>query len=91
MVNAPLTGFSGGSVNPVGIIMLPVSFGTVPRSTIVPVQFLVVDLDSVYNAIIGRRTLNHLGAIVSSYHLKIKFPTEAGVDEERGEQNVDSS
>ena len=87
-VNAPLTGFSGGSVNPIGMILLPVSFGIHPKSTVIPVQFLVVDLDSAYNVIIGRRTLNHLGAIVSSYHLKIKFPTEAGIGEERGEQNV---
>ena len=85
-VKAPLTGFSGGVVNPLGVITILVVFGTAPRIVTIPVDFLVVDVPSAYNAIIGRKTLNMLGAVVSSYYLKVKFPTEAGIGEEKGQQ-----
>ena len=39
-------------------------------------SILVVDLPSAYNIIIGRPTLNRLKAIMSTYHLMMKFPTE---------------
>jgi hypothetical protein len=44
------------------------------------IDFLVVDAPSAYNAILGRGTLNAIGAVVSTSHLMMKFiPTEAGV------------
>ena len=45
-----------------------------------------VDCSSAYNAIIGRPTLNLWKAVTSTYHLMIKFPTEYGVGELRGDQ-----
>jgi hypothetical protein len=45
------------------------------------VNFLVVDHPSAYDAIVGRPTLNKLGAITSTHHLKMKFPTNNGVRE----------
>ncbi|XP_019432724.1 PREDICTED: uncharacterized protein LOC109339688 [Lupinus angustifolius] len=42
-------------------------------SRTVQTKFLVVHCDSAYNAIIGRPTLNRLGAIVSTPHLCMKF------------------
>ena len=39
-----------------------------------------------YNVIIGRPTLNHWKAATSTYCLKVKFPTENGVGEVRGDQ-----
>uniref|UniRef100_A0A2N9FPR8 Integrase catalytic domain-containing protein n=1 Tax=Fagus sylvatica TaxID=28930 RepID=A0A2N9FPR8_FAGSY len=39
-----------------------------------------------YNAIIGRPTLNRLRAVTSTYHLLLKFPTEHGIGEVRGDQ-----
>ena len=51
-------------------------------------MFLVVDCSSSYNAILGRPTLNSWKAITLTYHLMIKFPTENGVGEVRGDQVV---
>ena len=51
-------------------------------------MFLVVDCSSACNAILGRPTLNSWKAITSTYHLMIKFPTEYGVGEVRGNQVV---
>ncbi|XP_075655130.1 uncharacterized protein LOC142625336 [Castanea sativa] len=50
------------------------------------ITFLVVDCSSAYNAIIGRPTLNSWKAITLTYHLMIKFLTEYGVGELRGDQ-----
>uniref|UniRef100_A0A2N9GMX4 Uncharacterized protein n=1 Tax=Fagus sylvatica TaxID=28930 RepID=A0A2N9GMX4_FAGSY len=52
------------------------------------VDFLVVNCPSAYNAIIGRPTLNRLRAVTSTYHLLLKFPTEHGIGEVRGDQVV---
>jgi hypothetical protein len=49
------------------------------------VKFLLVDNPSAHNTIIERAVLNQLGAITSTPHLKMKFPTEDGVSEVRGD------
>ena len=46
----------------------------------------MVDCLSAYNAILGRPTLNSWKAVTSTYHLIIKFPTDHGVGESRGNQ-----
>ena len=40
------------------------------------VEFLIVNKPLVYNFILGRLTLNMLKAVVSTYHLAIKFPLQ---------------
>lgn len=50
------------------------------------VDFLIVDSSSAYNAILGRVFLNKARAMVSTYHLKVNFPTLSGVGEVRGDQ-----
>ena len=46
----------------------------------------MVDCPSSYNVIIGRPTLNRWKAATSTYCLKVKFPTNNGVSEVRGDQ-----
>ena len=48
--------------------------------------FLVINCSSAYNAILERPTLNSWKAVISTYHLMIKFPTDYGVGELRGNQ-----
>ncbi|XP_077223440.1 uncharacterized protein LOC143857052 [Tasmannia lanceolata] len=79
-------GFSSGSISIKGRIDLPITFGTEPRQQTIMQTFLIVKVPSTYNAIVGRPALNKLEAIVSTPHLKIKFPTKAGVGEVRGDQ-----
>ena len=84
--NAPLVGFGGTKVYPFGAVTLLVTFGDYPQQIIKDVTFLVVDCSSTYNAIIGRPTLNSWKVVTSTYHLMIKFLTEYGVGELRGDQ-----
>ena len=46
----------------------------------------MVDCPSSYNVIIGRPTLNKWKTATSTYCLKVKFPTDDGVGEVRGDQ-----
>ena len=84
--NAPLVGFGGMRVLPLGAITLSVVVGDYPQQIAKDVTFLVVDCSSAYNAILGRPTLNSWKVITLIYHLMIKFPTDYSVGELRGDQ-----
>ena len=84
--NAPLIGFGGTRVLPLGAITLTVVVGDYPQQIAKDVTFLVVDCSSAYNAILGQPTLNSWKAVTSTYHLMIKLPTDYGVGELRGDQ-----
>ena len=84
--DSPLASFSGDRVYPKGIVMLMVIVGTYPRQLTRQLDFLVVDYLSSYNVIIGRPTLNLWKAATSTYYMKVKFLTENGVGEVKGDQ-----
>ena len=84
--NAPLVGFGGTRVHPLGEVTLLVTVGDYPQQITRDVTFLAVDCSSAYNAILGRPTLNSWKVVTSTYYLMIKFPTEYGVGEVRGDQ-----
>ena len=84
--NAPLVGFGGTRVLPLGVITLSVVVGDYPQQITKDVTFLVINCSSAYNAILGRPTLNSWKAVTSTYHLMIKFPTDYRVGELRGNQ-----
>ncbi|KAL2241784.1 UNVERIFIED_CONTAM: Retrovirus-related Pol polyprotein from transposon opus [Sesamum indicum] len=79
--NTPLVGFGGGEVASLGTVILPASLGEEPKRKTLMVKFLVVDMPFAYNVILGRPGLNSFRAIVSTYHLKMKFPTQSGIGE----------
>ena len=83
---SPFISFSGDRVYPNGIITLNVIVGTHPRQLTRQLDFLVVDCPSSYIVIIGRPTLNRWKAATSTYCLKMKFPTDSGVGEVKGDQ-----
>ncbi|KAK3042622.1 hypothetical protein RJ639_000874 [Escallonia herrerae] len=87
-IDTPLYGFSNHPVVCEGIIALPVTVGAPPNQAKLMLDFVVVRVPSAYNAILGRTTLNQLRAVVSTYHMKMKFPTENGVGEVKGDQAV---
>ncbi|KAL0448441.1 UNVERIFIED_CONTAM: hypothetical protein Slati_1400500 [Sesamum latifolium] len=80
-VNTSLYGFAGEVVYPRCMISLPLTLGTGAARRTCMLKFLVVDVPSAYNAILGRPTLNAFQAVISTYHMKIKFSTPGGVGE----------
>ncbi|KAL0360982.1 UNVERIFIED_CONTAM: hypothetical protein Sradi_3782700 [Sesamum radiatum] len=80
-------GFEGSTIRAIGEVILPISLGEEPQIKKVMVHFLVVDTSyPSYNIILGRPTLNVIGAVISTSCLKVKFPTKYGIGEVHGNQ-----
>ena len=73
-------------MQPVGIVTLPVVVGSYPQQITKSFNFLVVDCSSLYNAIIGRLTLNSWKVVTSTYHLSVKFTTEREIGQAQGDR-----
>ena len=71
-------------VIPKGQIRLSVQIGT----NVVEVDFIVVDAFSPYTAIMGRPWLHTLGAVSSTLHQKVKYPSRDQVLEIVGRQSM---
>ncbi|KAL0453959.1 UNVERIFIED_CONTAM: hypothetical protein Slati_1374000 [Sesamum latifolium] len=84
-VNTSLYGFAGEVVHPRGMVSLPLTMGRGTTRKTCLLKFLVVDVPSAYNVILGRLTLNAFQAVISTYHMKIKFPTPGGAREVQGD------
>ncbi|CAA0822096.1 Unknown protein, partial [Striga hermonthica] len=79
-------GFNGGEVMSMGEISLPVALGAGDLRKVRMVRFVVVGAESSYNIIMGRTSLNAFQAVVSTYHLTIKYPVGENVGEIVGDQ-----
>ncbi|KAL0361728.1 UNVERIFIED_CONTAM: hypothetical protein Sradi_3857300 [Sesamum radiatum] len=80
-VDTSLYGFAGEVVHPRSMILLPLTLETSPLRKTCLLKFLVVDIPLAYNVILGRPTLNAFRAIISTYHMKMKFLVVGGVGE----------
>ena len=69
-----------------GAITLPVTANTESHQKTLSLTFLVIKVPSAKNAILGRLGLNAFRAMVSTYHLLVKFLTPHGVDKMRRDQ-----
>ena len=82
--SSPLVSFEGKVIIPKGQIRLPVQ----TDSKTVEVDFIVVDAYSPYTAIVARPWLHILGAVSSTLHQKIKYPSEGQIEEILGDQDM---
>ena len=82
--SSPLVSFEGKVIIPKGQIRLPVQTG----SEKVDVDFIVVDAYSPYTAIVARPWLHILGAVSSTLHQKIKYPSRGKIEEILGDQTM---
>ena len=93
----PLLGIVGERVETRGCVDLMTTFGQGRLSRSFTVRFLNVDADTFYFALISWKMLSELGAIVSTPHLKMKFPTLTGeivtvkADQKQARQCYDES
>ena len=72
LYSSPLVSFEGKIVIPKGQVRLLVQTG----SEVVEVDFIVVDTYSPYTTIVARPWLHTLGAVSSTLHQKVKYPSE---------------
>ncbi|GKV50913.1 hypothetical protein SLEP1_g57592 [Rubroshorea leprosula] len=84
----PIYGFDNQPVPVEGVITLPIYVGSEPCFRMASVTFLVVKMESAFNAILGRATLCELKAVISQPHLCMKFPTPQGVGVLKGNQRM---
>ncbi|XP_050280467.1 uncharacterized protein LOC126721475 [Quercus robur] len=82
--SSPLVSFEAKMVIPKGQIRLPMQTG----SDVVEVYFIVIDAFSPYTAIMGRPWLHTLGAVSSTLHQKVKYPSGGQVLEIVGSQSI---
>jgi hypothetical protein len=75
----PLYGFSSRRIEPIEVIMLPVSFGTQKKPRTECITFDVVDMLYPHNAIFGQGLLNTFKDALYSTYLCLKVPTTFNV------------
>ena len=84
LYSSPLISFEGKVIIPKGQIRLLVQNG----SETMEVDFIVVDAYSPYTAIVARPWFHTLGAVSSTLHQKIKYPSEGKIKEILGDQTM---
>jgi hypothetical protein len=82
----PFFGVGAQPVYPLGSITLPVTFGTEENFRTENVQFDVVEVNILFNAIIGRLALYQFMAIAHYGYLVLKMSSPAGVLTVRGDR-----
>ena len=82
--DSPLVSFDGKVVIPRGQIRFLVQAG----SEVVEVDFIVVDVYSPYTTIVARPWLHAMGAVSSTLHLKVKYPSGNRIKELVGSQSM---
>ena len=80
--SSPLVSFEGKIIILKGQIRLPVQTG----SETMEVDFIVVDAYSPSTAIVARPWLHTLGAVSSTLHQKVKYPSGGQIKEILGDQ-----
>ena len=78
----PLIVFSGEVKQTAREVTLPVYAEGINMYT----KFLVVDCQSAYNMILGRPWIHNVGAVPSTLHQMVKFPTPWGIGIIKGDQ-----
>ena len=71
---------------PASSIIFPVAFGEAPREVNIMVEFVVVDIPSAYNMILGRPFLSKIRGVLSIYHNLLKFPVGEKMGILKGDQ-----
>jgi len=70
--------FSGEKVVTKGYIELYTTFGEGKNNKTIRIRYLVIDVNTSYNILLERSSINRLMVIVLTPHLAMKFPSASG-------------
>ncbi|XP_052724090.1 uncharacterized protein LOC128193934 [Vigna angularis] len=73
-----ILGFAGERVDTRGYVDLRMCLGTKKDAKELKIRFLLVEANTSYNVLLGCPCLNAFGAIVSTPHLTLKYPSDSG-------------
>lgn len=71
-----LVGFSGEHVQVLGYMPIMTTFGSRDHTKSIHIRYLIINVASPYNIIIGRPSFNALKAILSTIYLKLMYSLE---------------
>ncbi|XP_021738237.1 uncharacterized protein LOC110704737 [Chenopodium quinoa] len=80
-VPLPVSKFNGSSSYPDGKISLPITIGKGRATRNIMAKFLVMDVPSVYNVIMGRPLIHKIQGVVSTYHQMMIYVSDEGHSE----------
>jgi hypothetical protein len=87
-IDNPLYRFGGKGTFPIGKLELPLSFGAAPNARSEQVTFDIVDMVYLYNAIMGRGSINKFEVAIHGLYLCMKTPGPQGVITVYGDQQT---
>ena len=61
-----------------GYVELRTTFSDESTARSITIKYIVVNASSAYNLLLGRPSLNRLGAVASTTHMKMKLPSTEG-------------
>jgi len=73
-----LVGFAGDHVEVRGHIDLRTTFSNEEAARTIVVRYIVVNIHSAYNLLLGRPSINRLGIVASTKHMNMKLPSLEG-------------
>jgi len=73
-----LIGFAGDHVECRGYIDLRITFSDEEAARTIVIRYVVVNTPSAYNLLLGRPSLNRLGPVASTKHMKMKLSSLEG-------------
>jgi len=74
----PILGFGGQEVNLTRMIHLPLHFGDKTKARTLEVDFLVIDVPTASNVILGQSILHKVKAVIAPYLLQLQFKADDG-------------
>ncbi|XP_068465071.1 uncharacterized protein [Phaseolus vulgaris] len=76
--NGCLAGFAGDQVEVRVYVELRTTFSDESTTRTITIRYIVVNTSSAYNLLLGRPSLNKLGAVALTAHMKMKLPSPKG-------------
>jgi len=83
---ARIHGFNSAASQLMGYVVLPVKLGSDDCTRVWMLPFLIMDVESPYNAFLRQSALTEFRAAVTLWCLTLKFPTDDGVRVVHGDQ-----